>query len=115
MDTVTKGKKGEAMAWRVFATKGFKLLHRNYRYGRAEVDLIVGKQDLVVFVEVKMRNSVAYGYPESGVSKAQQERIKKVATHYQSFLQPSTRIRFDVVSVLKMGNKMMATHLEDAF
>lgn len=115
MNTVNKGKRGEAIAWKLLAQKGFKRLHQNYRYKRAEVDLIVGKGNLVVFVEVKMRNSTAYGYPEAGISKAQQQRIRRAATHYQYQLSPATNIRFDVVAILKIGNKTIAKHLEDAF
>ena len=77
MNTVTKGKRGEAIAWKLLEQKGFKRIHQNSRYKSSEVDLIVGKGNLVVFVEVKVRNSTAYGYPEASISKAQQQRIIK--------------------------------------
>ena len=103
------------MAIRLLMQKGFQLVHKNYRYGRYEVDLIVQKGNLVVFVEVKVRNSLQFGPPEAGVSCKQQERIRSVAHHYQQYIPSNTEIRFDIIGILRQGSRWEATHFEDAF
>jgi putative endonuclease len=109
------GKKAEEMALRLLLGLGFQALHRNYRYGRAEIDLIVQKADLIVFVEVKAKSYTAFGHPEQTVSQAQQERIHRAASNFLQHQKTNTRIRFDIVAVLKQGNTWKATHFPDAF
>ena len=66
-DKIKKGKEGEDMAARFLIEKGFEIVERNYRYKRSEIDLIVKKDKWLVFVEVKLRSSDLYGYPEDFV------------------------------------------------
>ena len=58
------GKEGEEKAVAFLQEKGYVILEKNYRSGRAEVDIIAGFKDIIVFVEVKTRSSYVFGYPE---------------------------------------------------
>src|ERR1700737_4981136 len=63
------GKKGEELAAGWLTGKGFEILHRNWRHGRYEVDIIARYQDVVHFIEVKAGQPGIYGQPEERVSK----------------------------------------------
>lgn len=109
------GKKGEELAVAYLLKKGFEILCRNYRFKRAEIDLICKKDQLLVFVEVKFRSNVAYGLPEDAVSNNQQEKIIEAAENYLFENQWESNIRFDILSVLYLNGKLEISHFEDAF
>ena len=109
------GKKGEHEAEHFLLEKGFRILDRNFRFKRCEIDLIVIKEELLVFVEVKVRSSNTFGYPESFVSNQQVERITEAAEEYQHQIGWSKDIRFDIISIEGRGEQSKITHFEDAF
>jgi putative endonuclease len=109
------GKKGEDEAVSYLLAKGFEILERNFRFKRNEVDIIARLKNLLVFVEVKMRSSNLYGFPETFVSEAQAERILEAADEYQHKVNWNGDIRFDIISIEKAGKKLAITHIEDAF
>jgi putative endonuclease len=110
-DKIKKGKEGEARAERFLVTKGFEIVARNYRYKRSEIDLIVKKDDWLVFVEVRMRNSSAFGYPEQTISAAKQKKVMEGAAQYLDESNWKGNVRYDVVAITKKE----ITHFEDAF
>ena len=109
------GKKGEREAEDFLIEKGFRILERNFRFKRCEIDLIALKEGLLVFVEVKVRSSNTFGFPESFVSNQQVERITEAADEYQHQIGWSKDIRFDIISIEGKGNNAKITHFEDAF
>ncbi len=62
------GQEGERMALEFLLGKGYRMLFRNYRQGRGEIDLIMQMDQLLVFVEVKTRSNTDYGEPEEAVN-----------------------------------------------
>lgn len=109
------GRKGERIAERILISKGFQIIHRNYRYGRFEIDLIAENEDLIVFIEVKTRSSKAFGNPEDFLSASQQKRLIQAAGAFHSDYKPLKNIRFDIFSIVLTANKEEILHLEDAF
>ncbi|MCA0426289.1 MAG: YraN family protein [Bacteroidetes bacterium] len=108
------GKKGEEIALNFLQKKGYELLERNYRAGRAEIDLIMKDKQTVVAVEVKTRYNALYE-PERAVSKNQQ---KTLAMGIEVFLKNNKLVlpaRFDIVTIHYQQNKMEIAHFEDAF
>lgn len=110
-----KGINAEDEAAAFLTKKGYELVERNFRHGRREIDLIVKKSNVLVFVEVKMRTSNAFGYPESFVSEKQAERITEAAEEYQISFGWEGIVRFDIVSIEKIGGQTFIRHFEDAF
>lgn len=108
------GEMGEDLALLHLETKGYQLVMRHYRYKRAEIDLIVSRDQLLVFVEVKARKNADFGFPESFVSDAQKERILMAAENYLLESPWAGPIRFDIVSIL-LGKEKDILHIEDAF
>ncbi|MCA6078468.1 YraN family protein [Fulvivirga sedimenti] len=109
------GKRGEDMAMAYFKRNKFQVLERNFRFGRAEIDLIVRKDQLMVFAEVKTRSSLHFGFPETMISDGQIERILTAAEAY--LLQKDWRgmVRFDIISVVIQGPNTQLCHFRDAF
>jgi putative endonuclease len=109
------GKHAEELVAKYYKQLGFQLVASNYRYGKAEIDLIVQNNTCLVFVEVKARTSVKFGYPESFVSLNQQNLIREAAENYVLTHQWHATIRFDIVAVLRAKQTYQISHFEDAF
>jgi putative endonuclease len=105
------GLNGESLAAEYLINKGYEIVARNYRYGRAEIDLIVRKGNWLVFVEVKTRANDKFGFPEEFVDRKKEENILYAAENYIYANDSQELIRYDVVSIL--GKDIV--HLEDAF
>lgn len=88
-------------------------MESNYRFGRAEIDLIFLKDEKVlVFVEVKKRRANDYGEPESFVSDQQKERIRAAAEDYIYAINWKKEIRFDIMAISDNGDVEV---FQDAF
>ena len=109
------GSDGERMAAEYLAGKGYEVLERNYRYGRAEIDLIVKKKNWLVFVEVKTRSRSDFGFPEEFVDRVKEELILMAAENYIHKINWEGNVRYDIVSVLGVGVGREIVHFEDAF
>ncbi|MGB3183647.1 MAG: YraN family protein [Cyclobacteriaceae bacterium] len=113
MNTLAIGTNGERMAEKFLINKGYKLLRRNYRYKRAEIDLIMQTEDVITFIEVKTRKNKAFGNPEEFVTEMQAERIMDAAENYLAENKLDIPFRFDIVAIT-MNPVMEILHLEDA-
>ncbi len=76
------GNHGEDVAADYLEQKGYEILVRQYRSSFGEVDLVCRMDNLYVFVEVKSRNSQAYGYPEESVTKVKRQHLQRVSEAY---------------------------------
>lgn len=109
------GKEGEQMALRFLQKKGYRILKQNYRYRKAEIDLIAQKDNILAIVEVKFRSSTYFGAPESFVSQKKIQLLIMAADHYVCENDLSVTVRFDIISILKENNQTLIQHIEDAF
>ena len=110
-DKIKKGKDGEALAETFLKEKGFEIVVRNYRFKRSEIDLIVRKENWLVFVEVKMRSSSAFGHPERSVIKSKRKKVMEGAAQYLLETNWLGQVRYDIVAI----SKKEVVHFEDAF
>jgi len=113
-DTNDTGRQGEHLAANFLESKGFEIVERNYRCGRAEIDLIARKDRWLLFVEVKTRTSSAYGHPEEFVDTGKMGRLYFAAEQYIYRINWQGHVRFDVVAVELGGARPGITHFEDA-
>jgi putative endonuclease len=99
---IALGAAGEARAARWYEAHGYGVLARNWRApGRqGELDLVVAKRGLLVFVEVKTRRTARFGVPAEAVTPDKQRRIHGLAAAYVRETEARGRWRFDVVSIL---------------
>ena len=94
----------EAVA-RHLAAHGCTLIARNARYPEGELDLIARERDMLVFVEVRMRRSAAFGGAAASVDRFKQKRLARAAQHWllEHYGERWPACRFDVVSVTGDG------------
>jgi putative endonuclease len=110
------GQAAENLAVSYFKEQGFSIIARNYRYQRAEIDIIARKDELLVFVEVKTRRDNQFGYPEVFVTPRQQVLIRTAAENYLFTHDWCHALRFDIIAILqRKNNQTQLTHFEDAF
>ncbi len=91
---------GETLAAEHLTAHGYRILARNYRAERGEIDIIAQRDRDTVFVEVKTRRSLKFGVPQAAVTPKKQRQISKVALAYlQAHNLLDTPCRFDVIAV----------------
>ncbi len=117
MNHIELGRLGEDRAAAFLESRSFTVLDRNYRFMRAEVDIVAATDREVVFVEVKTRNSTAFGEPEDSVSDNKKKQLFKVAEAWlHERKMEGSPVRFDVISILKPGRPdEKVNHIEGAF
>jgi len=95
------GKWGETLAAGWLNEKGFLILHKNWRHGRGEVDIIARLRDVYHFIEVKCGRDQCFGYPEQRVSKTKLRTMMRVAAHwlFENKIPAGRRIQYDVLSI----------------
>lgn len=109
------GKLGEDIAADYLQQKGYKILVRNYRFSRVELDIIAEFENDIVFVEVKTRTSDQMAFPEQAVGKSKQRNIRIAAENFLEERDISKPARFDIIAVVKNEVKFEVEHIEDAF
>ena len=94
------GEEGERVAARFLEARGYRILERNYRTRRGEIDLIAEDGRVLVFVEVKVRLDDRCGGPAAAITRAKQARIARLAQQYLAWRRVGDRpCRFDVVLI----------------
>lgn len=118
-DKQATGIKGETLAANMLQQKGFRILKRNFRSGRAEIDLIAVGNELLLFAEVKTRRGAnSFGFPEEAVDRKKAARIIRAAEVYINLVDWKGDIRFDIIAVhlpLYSDKEPQIYHFEDAF
>ncbi|MGG8496419.1 YraN family protein [Tenacibaculum sp. TC6] len=109
------GKKGEEQAKGFLVQKGYRILETNYRYQKAEIDIIAQKEDTLVVVEVKTRSTDYYGNPEDFVNTKKIKLLVAAAHKYIEERDIDVEVRFDIIAILQKNGKLLIEHIEDAF
>ncbi len=113
-DTRRTGNYYETKACRYLEEQGIKILERNYRFHREEIDIIARDGDDLIFVEVKARRNPKNGYGYQAVNAEKQRIIRRVALGYlqaRHLKESSTPCRFDIISIDQ--NELL--HFKNAF
>lgn len=98
MTTRDIGNWGEQIAHRFCDKKGWRVLERNWRSGRHEIDLIAQDKNTTVFIEVKTRMTDLYGLPEESITPSKISSIRKVVASYIA-KKRIRKYRVDVISI----------------
>jgi putative endonuclease len=109
------GYKGEDIAADHLIKSGYKILIRNWKWGKHEIDIIAEKDDLVVFVEVKTRTGDFLGGLPSAISTDKQKSIIYAADGYLQKFNVDKESRFDVITITGSGDSKKIDHIENAF
>lgn len=112
------GEKGESFAARYLEDNcGYTIVAKNYKNKIGEIDIIAQDHKTIVFVEVKTRKTVQYGFPSEAVDKRKQHKIANVAACYLSFKKLwQYPCRFDVIEVYANDETTVKiNHIKNAF
>ncbi|MCK0160923.1 YraN family protein [Allomuricauda sp. F6463D] len=109
------GKLGEQKATTFLLDRGYKILERNYRYLHAEIDIIAQKNNYVVIVEVKARNTGFLEDISNVITPKKVKLLTMAANHYVEQMDSDVEVRFDVITVVKKGDDFEIEHFENAF
>ena len=80
--------------------KGYRIIEKNFRSGRGEVDLICHQGRVVIFVEVKTRTNQRFGRPEEAITPAKLETLERLAQAYCQTMADTRPWKIEVVSIL---------------
>lgn len=109
------GKEGEQAAVDFLIQGGYEILAVNWRFKKAEVDIIATRDSLLVFLEVKTRSSLYFGSPEDFVTPKKIKLLLQAANAYCEENTCTNEIRFDIVSIYKEKGKFKIEHIQSAF
>jgi putative endonuclease len=109
------GKRGEETAAVYLAGLGYKIIERNWRHQKDEIDIIARDGDFLVIVEVKTRSTDVFGNPEDAVTTKKQKFLIRATEEYIFKNDISLETRYDIISVIKQGNKETIRHIKEAF
>lgn len=112
------GQRAEAMAATYLEEHGYTVVARNWRRPEGELDLVVAREGLCVFVEVRSRTGVERGHPLETVNASKRARVLRAARLYLNEEKPPAAVfRFDVVGVTFSldDTQPEIVHIEDAF
>ena len=108
------GEWGESVAANFLQKKGYKILERNWRCARGEIDIIVDDRDVLAFVEVKTRKSRVMGTPEEGLTAKKSLKLLELAQTYMLEKNIDVDWRIDMVAIEcdANGRLIRCDHLE---
>lgn len=111
------GRLGEELAARHLTARGWTVLHRNFRLGHKEVDLVARRRHVVAFVEVKSRSGNEFGQPLEAITPAKRREIERVARAWVArHGRPGDLYRFDAIAVTRDHLRPPSVqHVEDAW
>ena len=109
------GRKGEDEAVQYLENKGYYIMHRNWRSGKRELDIVARDGNEVAFVEVKTRRNTNFGRPEEAVDNRKIRRIVASADAYVRNYAVDLPIRFDIITVVGAEPPFEIEHIPDAF
>jgi putative endonuclease len=110
------GRKAEEAAYSYLVKKGYKILEVNWRWRKAEIDIIAMDEDELVFIEVKSRSSYKNGSPELSISPKKRMLLIDAATRYMEKIEHEWAIRFDIISIIVQNEQIMQLdHYQDSF
>lgn len=110
------GNLAEDLAADYLSKKKYKILARNFRYQRAEIDIVTEFESLIVVIEVKARSYDTLIEPQEAVTKKKIKAIVLCADFFMNDRNINKEVRFDIITVLPdPSGKLEINHIEDAF
>ena len=109
------GKEGEKIATNFLVNKGYEIKYMNYRYLKAEIDIIAQKGNILAIVEVRARSNDKIISIADTITKKKIRLLVMGADHYVVENKLDVEVRFDVITILKNSSIFKIKHLESAF
>lgn len=99
----------------VLQRDGFAILETNWRFQKAEVDIIAQKDGFLIFIEVKTRGSKKFGNPSDSIDKKKISLYKDAVEGYLQQYPSELEVRFDVINIIIGKDETEIEHIPNAF
>lgn len=109
------GKEGEEIAARYLVENQYTILERNWRYRHKEIDIIAGRDDRIIIVEVKVRKSIGGERLEEHINRKKQRYLISAANAFMLKRKLDRGVRFDLILLTGESGDFTIEHIEDAF
>lgn len=94
------GRFGEDIAVRYLCDSGWRIVERNWRCERGEIDIVARDGDALVVCEVKTRRTARFGTPQEAVTRVKLARLRRLAVRWlQEHEEHAGELRIDVIAV----------------
>jgi uncharacterized protein (TIGR00252 family) len=109
------GNWGEELAAAYLREKGYVILHRDWRSGHRDIDIIAQDGDTLVFVEVKTRHDRDFADPLQAINLEKRCNLRQAINHYLKYHTPDRPWRFDVITIIGAMGSMdpEITHIDN--
>jgi putative endonuclease len=109
------GKKGEQLAADFLIENKYCILERNWRFQKAEIDILAQKEEILAVIEVKTRSSNYFGDPQDFVNPKKINLLVMAVNEYIIQNDLDVEVRFDIIAITKQKKGFAIEHLTDAF
>ena len=109
------GKTGEQLAVNYLISKGYKIVERNWRFQKAEIDIIARKAEMLISVEVKTRSTKDFGNPQDFVNPKKIKLMVLAMNEYILHKDLDIELRFDIIAITKDESNFDIEHFKNAF
>lgn len=111
----TLGEAGEKAAAEYLVKAGYHILHKNWRKGHLELDIVAYKDNELVIVEVKTRTDTVHLLPQEAVTPQKIRRTVIATDKYLKTFSIDAPVRFDIISVVGHEGNFRIEHIQEAF
>lgn len=111
------GQISEDLACKYLIQQNYKIIERNWRFKKAEIDIIAKHSNCLIFIEVKSRSYTAFGQPEEAIDAKKEAMLIDAAQRFMESINYDWEIRFDIISMIltKSMKIKKIDHFKDAF
>jgi putative endonuclease len=109
------GELGEEMAADYLRRNGYEILERNWKFAKAEIDIIAQRDNIVAAIEVKTRSGNHFGLPQDFVDKKKIGLLILAINQYVEMHDVTHEVRFDIIAIQRTESDFIVEHIEDAF
>ena len=109
------GKQGEQLAIDYLVKEGYKIVERNWRFQKAEIDIIARKAETLISVEVKTRSTKNFGNPQDFVNPKKIKLMVLAMNEYILNKDLDIELRFDIIAITKDKSSFDIEHFKNAF
>ncbi len=110
------GKAAEDLAAEWLVTRGYRILHRNWRYSHYEIDIIACREGKLHIVEVKARTATAIGNPEDSVTRKKFKSLQRATDEFLYRNPGYSRLQYDILAItFRWGKAPVFFLLEDVY
>jgi len=111
----TLGKEGEDEASAYLVRQGYEILHRNWRSGKKELDIVAIKDEELTVVEVKTRRNTEFAQAYDAVNEQKIKRIVLATNTYLKKFQLDMPVHFDIITLVGNTGSFTIEHIKEAF